>query len=167
MDEFLCTLGSNLPPTENGDRVKWKLKNGDFDICSFYNKLRGPLPIIFPWKGIWRVKAPRHVFFFVWIAIWDKIFTGNNLEGLILLTGALCVSVMGRQWIICYFIVERPISCGVWFLDLLGFHGSCQDQLQLLFLVGGIGLESTRLHLEFSSIVLNVVYLEGSKLADV
>uniref|UniRef100_A0A7N2RCY0 GHMP kinase C-terminal domain-containing protein n=1 Tax=Quercus lobata TaxID=97700 RepID=A0A7N2RCY0_QUELO len=41
VDEFLCTLGSNLPQTKNGDRMRWKLtKNGDFDIRSFYNKLR-------------------------------------------------------------------------------------------------------------------------------
>ena len=47
-DEFLHTWGFNLPPTENGDHMRWKLtKNGDFDIHSFYNKLRGPLPIIF------------------------------------------------------------------------------------------------------------------------
>ena len=40
MDEFLCILGSNLPQTENGDRMRWKLtKNGGFDIRSFYNKL--------------------------------------------------------------------------------------------------------------------------------
>ena len=52
-----------------------------------------------------------------------------RVEALILLTGALCVGVMGRQWIICYFIVERLIGCGIWFLDLLGFHGSCQDRL--------------------------------------
>ena len=33
VDDFLCTLGSNLPPTENGDSMRWKLtKNGDFDI---------------------------------------------------------------------------------------------------------------------------------------
>ena len=82
MDEFLRTLGSNLPPTENGDRMRWKLmKNGDFDIRSCYNKLRGPLPIIFPWKGIWRVKAPRRVSFFVWTAIWDKILISENLLG--------------------------------------------------------------------------------------
>ena len=82
MDKFLRTLGFNLPQTENGDRMKWKLtKNGDFDICSFYNKLRGPLPVIFPWKGISRVKAPWRVSFFVRTAIWDKILTGNNLQG--------------------------------------------------------------------------------------
>ena len=81
VDAFLCTLGSNSPPIENGDCMQWKvLKNGDFDIRSFYNKLRGPLPIIFPWKGVWKVKAPRQVFFFVWTAVWDKILTGDNLR---------------------------------------------------------------------------------------
>ena len=49
VDDFLRILGLNLPPTENGDRMRWKLtKNGDFDNRSFYNKLRSPLPIIFP-----------------------------------------------------------------------------------------------------------------------
>ena len=36
-----------------------------------------------------------------------------GVESLILLTGALCVVVMGRRWILCYFIVERLIGCGV------------------------------------------------------
>ena len=59
----------------------WKLsKKGDFDVCSFYDKLRSPLPIIFPWKGIWKVKAPTHVSFFVWSTTWEKILTGDILR---------------------------------------------------------------------------------------
>ena len=82
VDEFLHTLGSNLPQSEHKDRMRWKLsKKGDFDICSFYNKLQSPLPIIFPWKGIWKVKAPPRVSFFVWIATWEKILTGDILRG--------------------------------------------------------------------------------------
>ena len=82
VEDLLCTLGSNLSQFVNGDRLRWKqTKNGDFDICLFYNKLRGPLPIIFPWKGIWKVKAPWRVSFFVWTATWDKILTGDNLWG--------------------------------------------------------------------------------------
>uniref|UniRef100_A0A7N2N1U9 Reverse transcriptase zinc-binding domain-containing protein n=1 Tax=Quercus lobata TaxID=97700 RepID=A0A7N2N1U9_QUELO len=82
VDDFLRTLGSNLPPTEDEDRMRWKLtKYGDFDIRSFYNKLRTPLPIIFPWKGVWKVKAPRHVSFFVWTVVWDRILTDDTLRG--------------------------------------------------------------------------------------
>ena len=82
MDEFLRTLGSNLPQTKNEDHMRWKLtKKGGFDIRSFYNKLRGPLPIIFPWKGIWKVMTPQRVSFFVWMTTWDKIPTGDNLRG--------------------------------------------------------------------------------------
>ena len=82
VDDFLHTLGSNLPPTVNGDHMRWKLtKNGTFNIRSFYNKLRSPLPIIFPWKGIWKVKAPRRVSFFVWTTVWDRILIGDNLRG--------------------------------------------------------------------------------------
>ena len=81
MDEFLHTLGSNLPQYEQGDRMIWKLsKNGDFNIRSFYDKFQCPLPIIFRWKDIWKVKAPTHVFFFVWTATWEKILTGNILR---------------------------------------------------------------------------------------
>ena len=70
MDAFLRTLGSNLPPTENEDCMQSKLtKNEDFDIRSFYNKLRGSLSIIFPWKGVWKVKALRRVSFFVWTTV--------------------------------------------------------------------------------------------------
>ena len=40
---------------------------------------------------------------------------------------------------------EKAYGCGAWFLDLLAFHGFCQERLQILFLVGRIGLESTLL----------------------
>ena len=81
VDEFLRTLGSDLPPIKNGDRMRWKMtKKGDFDIRLFYNKLRDPLPIIFPWKGVWKVKASRSVSFFVWTVVWDKILTCDNLR---------------------------------------------------------------------------------------
>ena len=64
VDEFLRLLASNLPSGTEGDRLKWKLtKNGDFTIRSFYHKLHGSSSVVFPWKGIWKVKAPRRVSF--------------------------------------------------------------------------------------------------------
>ena len=145
VDEFLCTLSSNLPPTVNGDLMQWKLtKNGVFDICSFYNKLRSHLPIIFPWKGVWKLKAPRRVSFFVWTAAWDRILTGDNLRGRRMTFVDWCIMCRCNGETVDHLLLHcgKAYRLWVWCLDLLGFFGSCQDRLQILFLVGGTGLES-------------------------
>ena len=84
MDEglhFLHMLGANTPPLDVEDRMIWKLKpNGEFDIRSYYIKLWDSPSIVFPWKGIWRVKALRWVSFFIWCVAWNKILTGDNLR---------------------------------------------------------------------------------------
>ena len=72
-----------------------------------------------------------------------------GLEALILLTGALCVVAVVRQWIICCYIVERFISCGVLSFGFLGFHGSPHVRCQIFFLAGGIGWGS--IHLTFGT----------------
>ena len=48
--------------------------------CEQYHK-KGIRFIVFPWKGIKKVKALWRVFFFIWIAVWDKILTSDNLPG--------------------------------------------------------------------------------------
>ena len=74
-------LASKLPLMDDSHRMRWKLmKDRDFNIRSFYHKLRGSSFMVFPYKGIWKVKAPRHVSFFVWIASQDTILMGDNLQ---------------------------------------------------------------------------------------
>ena len=62
-----------------------------------------------------------------------------GIEALILLTGALCVAVMGSRRTICFFTVEKLFSCGAWCLDLLESLGFCQDRLQTRSSAGGTG----------------------------
>ena len=62
---FLHILGANTPPMDVGDRM---------------NKSRDSPSIVFPWKAIWRAKAPRRVSFFVWCVAWNEILTGDNLR---------------------------------------------------------------------------------------
>ena len=39
--------------------MRWKPKSsGDFTMLSFYMILQGSPTLSFPWKAIWRVKAP-------------------------------------------------------------------------------------------------------------
>ena len=66
-------------PKRQAQTRTW-LYYGDFDIRSFYNKLRGSSSVVFPRTVIWKVKAPQRVSFFVWIVAWNKILTGDNLR---------------------------------------------------------------------------------------
>ena len=59
VDDFFRFLASYVPSVTDGDLLRWILtKNGDFTIRSYYHKLHGSSSIAFPWKGIWKVKAP-------------------------------------------------------------------------------------------------------------
>ena len=82
VDDFFRFLAFNLPLVTDGDHMRWKLtRNMDFTIRSYYHKLHSSSSIVFPWKGIWKVKASQCVSFFVWTsAAWDKILTGDNLR---------------------------------------------------------------------------------------
>ena len=52
---------------------------GNFDARSFYHKIRNAAPSTFPWKGIWKVKVPKRVAFFMWTATHGQILTLDNL----------------------------------------------------------------------------------------
>ena len=42
--------------------MAWRLnKNKHFSVCSYYEPLRGRVDSTFPWKAIWREKAPLKV----------------------------------------------------------------------------------------------------------
>jgi hypothetical protein len=63
------------------DRMIWSLsKKGIFEVKSFYTRLITRECLPFPWKSIWRVKAPARVAFFVWTAALGKILTMDNLR---------------------------------------------------------------------------------------
>uniref|UniRef100_A0A2N9G8A9 Reverse transcriptase zinc-binding domain-containing protein n=1 Tax=Fagus sylvatica TaxID=28930 RepID=A0A2N9G8A9_FAGSY len=77
---FFTFIHANVPTTLDPDSLSWKLRlHGKFDVKSFYHALAGHSAISFPWRAIWRVKAPRRVSFFLWSAAWGKILTCDNL----------------------------------------------------------------------------------------
>ena len=150
MDEglhFLRILGANTPPMDVGDRMRWKLKpNGVFDIRSFYNKLRDSPSTVFPWKAIWRAKAPRRVSFFVWCVARNKILTGDNLRLRRLVFVDWCIMCRHcGETVDHFFIVRWLIGYGALSLKLLACLGSFLDRFQTCSLAGGIGWGSIRL----------------------
>jgi hypothetical protein len=55
-------------------------ERGMFDVRSFYNILVFHDSTPFPWKSIWRNRAPLRVVFFAWTVTLGKIFTIGNLR---------------------------------------------------------------------------------------
>ena len=53
-----------------------------FDTWSFYQEVQGAPISIFLWKGIWKVKVPKMVAFFIimWITALRQILTLDNLR---------------------------------------------------------------------------------------
>jgi hypothetical protein len=63
------------------DKLWWiPLSKGVFEVRSFYQVLCSHGTTSFPWKDIWRTKAPPRVAFFVWTATRSKIPTIDNLH---------------------------------------------------------------------------------------
>uniref|UniRef100_A0A5B7C9P8 Reverse transcriptase zinc-binding domain-containing protein n=1 Tax=Davidia involucrata TaxID=16924 RepID=A0A5B7C9P8_DAVIN len=52
---------------------------GRFGVQSYYRVLCGEVGLDFPWKGIWNVKAPLKISFFVRAAVLEAILTIDNL----------------------------------------------------------------------------------------
>ena len=86
----------------------------------------------------------------MWTAVWDNILTGNNLRGRGMDSVGWCIMCRCHGETVNHLLLHcgKAYWLWSWCLDNLGFHGSCQDQLRILSLVGGIGLESIPLAFE-------------------
>jgi hypothetical protein len=102
--------------------VELNKKSGMFDVRSFYSALRNSNPVAFPWKSVWRTKAPRRACFFVWTAAWNKILTCDNLRkrGYTLPSWCCMCVVVVRQQTICFFTALWRLLYGVGYFTAFG-----------------------------------------------
>jgi hypothetical protein len=64
-----------------GDKIWWvPNRKGKFEVRSFYNEIISKVSCPFPWKCIWRTKAPPRVAFFIWSATLGKILVLDDLR---------------------------------------------------------------------------------------
>ena len=83
----------------------------------------------------------------MWTVVCDKILTGDNLRGRWMDFVDWCIMCCCNGETVDHLLLHCDKAYQLWSLDHLGLHGSCQNQLQILSLVGGIFWES--IHLDF------------------
>jgi hypothetical protein len=63
------------------DAIRWgAAKSKSFTVASYYRALSGMYNGSFPWKLIWKSRAPPRVAFFLWTATLGRILTIDNLR---------------------------------------------------------------------------------------
>jgi hypothetical protein len=103
------------------DRICWTpAKRKCFEVSSFFGVLS---PVSdryevgcssFPWKGIWKVKVPFRVSFFIWTASLGKILTLDNLRkrGLIVMDWCCMCKRSGES--INHLLLHCEVACSLW-----------------------------------------------------
>ena len=77
---LLHFIQTRIPRGGGCDKLCWDLNGSEkFETLSFYHKIRNAAPSTFPWKSIWKVKVPKRVTFFRWLAAHGQILTLDNL----------------------------------------------------------------------------------------
>ncbi|KAF5445889.1 hypothetical protein F2P56_031564, partial [Juglans regia] len=80
-EAFFSLIYSVKSNKQQADSLWWNpTGKGIFSVRSFYKSLSHTTTIQFPWKRLWRNKAPPKAVFFAWTAAWGKILTIDNLR---------------------------------------------------------------------------------------
>jgi hypothetical protein len=88
---------------------KWK-----FDVRSFYKTLAHKESDCFPWKSIWRTKAPSKVTFFAWVAALRKILTLDNLRKRQIIVINRCCMCKKNEESVDHLLLHCEVACVLW-----------------------------------------------------
>jgi len=76
---------------------------------------------LFPWKGVWKLKIPKYVAFFLWTAAHGRILTLDNLmlRGRPLATWCCMCCCDGES--VDHLLLHCPVTHSLWTFYALGF----------------------------------------------
>ena len=119
---FFNFIHSRIPTIVDPDSMHWKLRqHGRFDAKSFDHAIDGIQEVEFPWKAIWKAKAPRRVSFFVWSAAWAKILTCDNLmcRGYNMVGWCCMCKMDGKS--VSHLLIHCSLASDLWHIALRSF----------------------------------------------
>jgi hypothetical protein len=126
VDSFMTLLYSHTIRPGVVDSLWWTPSpKGIFEVRSFYSILVHPHPQgNFPWKRVWKAKAPSRVAFFVWTAALGKILTIDNLRKRQLIILDWCCMCKSSGETVNHLLLHCPIAWELWNMVLIIFGTS-------------------------------------------
>jgi hypothetical protein len=95
--------------------------NHRFEVKSYYYTLQSGESSLFPWKSIWKVKAPPRIAFFTWTAALGKILTIDNLRRRGLTLVNWCCLCKKSEETVNHLLIHCEFTSEIWHLVLILF----------------------------------------------
>jgi hypothetical protein len=118
------------------DKLWWIPSNkGSFEVSSFYRVLSAHGSLPFPWKGIWRSKAPPRVAFFAWTAALSKIPTIDNLRWRGMIVVNRCWLCESEGELVDHLLLHCGVANALWnaFFSRFGLYWVMPRSVRELF----------------------------------
>ena len=115
LESFFALLYSSKVDWNEEDKVLWVATQiGSFEVKSFYSVLSNRGKHSFPWKNIWKVKAPPKIAFYTWTAAKGRYLTLDSLwKRHICVVNRSCMCK--NDWeSVDRLLIHCPFACDLW-----------------------------------------------------
>lgn len=114
LQRFFEVLYAHKVEGSSEDSVLWNRgKSRVFSVKSFYKELEISNSV-FPWKAVWKTKAPPSVAFFMWEAAYGAILTGDNLWARKKIYVNWCYMCKGDGESVNHLLLHCPVAKDIW-----------------------------------------------------
>jgi hypothetical protein len=96
-------------------------RNHKFKVKSYYNILQPGESTLFPWKSVWKVKAPPHIAFFTWMAALGKILMIENIRKWDFALVNWCCLCKKSEETVNHLLIHCKFTSEIWHLLLTLF----------------------------------------------